>query len=1077
LSGTVRRAFPLLIILILLPAWAAPVSAHAELIRSVPAANGSVPAAPAQVELFFTEAVEPSFSTIEVLNTAGERVDNNDSRLDAADPTHLTVSLRSLPVGVYTVSWKVLSEVDGHVTSGAFPFAVGDVEAAALAEAAQAAQQVDVSTITVVARWLTYLAAAVLTGGSLFLWRIWQPTYETADEEAGKLALAELPWRKLAIIALSLLAFAQLLWLLAQAGQAADAALVAPWQPAVANLLFTTRFGVFWLARFVLLLLLMPLLTGWASRRINASQRNGLILLGAALLLLTISLGSHAAADREPLLPVAADWLHLLATSVWVGGLVYFAAGLWATRSLGAAWRTRLAARLLPRFTPLAMSSVGLLLLTGLYAAVLRLGSLNELTTTAYGLALLLKIILALVMVALGAVNFVALTGRLEEAVGGKGNGRLADRFRAIVSGEMILGVIVLLLAGVLTSLPPSRTIAGLAETAEADDLQMELLIAPGRVGLNTFRLRLTANDRPVDDAREVALRFTALSGDVPVSEATLTAEGNGEYSVQGGYLSLPRAWQVQAVVRREGAFDAFANFDFDLTAAAAEASPRTVAWNRPAGILLLLAGLVFLAALAGLRLNQRQYAAIGVLPALALFGLGLAVLLQPPAGDDPATAANPIPPNAVSLANGEAIYTEQCLPCHGATGKGDGPIGLTLNPPPADLSLHAVPGVHPDRQLFDWISQGFPGSVMPAFANRLDETERWHVVNYVRTLAQYADPAATAPAVPLPATATPTTAGEAQPTPAWGHLGLSGRLLFLSYDEQGAVRLSQLELASGVQSTIFEPSRRAYLVGFAVSPDNQQIVLSYSPPPAEGQPPAGYNSLYLMPLNGSTPPEHLAGDPVGEALFAPVWSADGEWLYYAVYRRLPDDTAVPFRYDVERLATAGGEREVIVESGFWPSLSADGARMAFLSFDPNSADNELQLASAEGGDTAPVLAPGTFPAVDAHFFSPDGEWLYFSAINELPPPEGLSWLDELFGTGTAEGHSVPSDWWRLPLAGGEPERLTFLGDTNLIADFSPDGRHIAFMGSSGLYVMEPDGSGLTQLTAVPPFGALQWIP
>jgi mono/diheme cytochrome c family protein len=75
-------------------------------------------------------------------------------------------------------------------------------------------------------------------------------------------------------------------------------------------------------------------------------------------------------------------------------------------------------------------------------------------------------------------------------------------------------------------------------------------------------------------------------------------------------------------------------------------------------------------------------------------------------------------------------------VPCHGPTGKGDGPVGLTLNPRPADLSLHAVPGVHTDGQLYLWITNGFEGSVMPAFKDVLTEDQRWHVVNYVRTLA-----------------------------------------------------------------------------------------------------------------------------------------------------------------------------------------------------------------------------------------------------------------------------------------------------------------------------------------------------
>ena len=76
------------------------------------------------------------------------------------------------------------------------------------------------------------------------------------------------------------------------------------------------------------------------------------------------------------------------------------------------------------------------------------------------------------------------------------------------------------------------------------------------------------------------------------------------------------------------------------------------------------------------------------------------------------------------------------CAPCHGTGGKGDGPAGLALNPRPADLTQHAIPGVHTDAQLFEWITNGFPGSRMPAFKAALSDTDRWNLVNFIRTLA-----------------------------------------------------------------------------------------------------------------------------------------------------------------------------------------------------------------------------------------------------------------------------------------------------------------------------------------------------
>jgi mono/diheme cytochrome c family protein len=119
----------------------------------------------------------------------------------------------------------------------------------------------------------------------------------------------------------------------------------------------------------------------------------------------------------------------------------------------------------------------------------------------------------------------------------------------------------------------------------------------------------------------------------------------------------------------------------------------------------------------------------------VALAVASVAVFYRP-APPEQVGLVNPVPPNAGSVAEGEQYYTTLCVPCHGETGKGDGPVGLTLNPRPADLSLHAVPGVHTDGKLFEWISDGYPGSVMPAFGQALTDEQRWHIVNYLRTLA-----------------------------------------------------------------------------------------------------------------------------------------------------------------------------------------------------------------------------------------------------------------------------------------------------------------------------------------------------
>jgi mono/diheme cytochrome c family protein len=299
------------------------------------------------------------------------------------------------------------------------------------------------------------------------------------------------------------------------------------------------------------------------------------------------------------------------------------------------------------------------------------------------------------------------------------------------------LGIAVFLSVAVLTTLPPAQSpgeSAALSGTQQVDDLEISIEVNPGRPGLNTFVATVSKDGQPFTDVREVVLQFTPTTADLPPGTAQLSGQGGGVYSISGGFLALPDAWQLQVAVRRTDAFDAFANFDFNVgtTAVAAQTFP----WYRVGGFFMVVAGLLFVFVLGTLIERRRSTIAFGAISALALTVVGIVAFVSPPIQDG-GYPINPIPPNADSVAVGEALYAENCFPCHGATGAGDGPVGRTLNPPPADLTLHTQPGVHPDGRLYNWISNGFQDSVMPAFSEKLTDEERWHLVNYIRTLAQ----------------------------------------------------------------------------------------------------------------------------------------------------------------------------------------------------------------------------------------------------------------------------------------------------------------------------------------------------
>jgi methionine-rich copper-binding protein CopC len=102
---------------------AAGATAHAFLDHANPLVGSTVRGSPGEVRLWFTEALEPAFSTLRVVDQGGAQVDQGNKAVDPADRTVLKVSLRPLSPGSYKVVWRVLS-VDTHTTEGSFSFSV-----------------------------------------------------------------------------------------------------------------------------------------------------------------------------------------------------------------------------------------------------------------------------------------------------------------------------------------------------------------------------------------------------------------------------------------------------------------------------------------------------------------------------------------------------------------------------------------------------------------------------------------------------------------------------------------------------------------------------------------------------------------------------------------------------------------------------------------------------------------------------------------------------------------------------------------------------------------------------------------
>ena len=740
---------------LLLPADTA--FAHANLARASPAPNSVLDEAPSRVAIWFTEPIEPSLSEIQVLDAQGSRVDDGDNLVDTNDPLAMSAGLTPVPEGTYTVAWKNVSTVDGHRVRGSFVFSVGQPITGSAMEAPS--EPLLQSPGEPFVRWVMLVSVLAMVGGLTFDLLVSRPVLLSRRAEPSVRRVgAALASRslKLMFLAVGLFIASSIVQLVLNAAAAHEVSFPGTLGSPLCSILADTEWGRLWLWRVGLSLAFLVTLAVLLlkSLRVSSEEETEEWAVGSRLLALgfgggilaTLSLTSHGAATtgiRSAAL--FSDYLHLAASAFWVGALFHFALGVpLVLRSLPPGQRRACLAGLAPRFSTVAALSVAVLMVTGIFGAWAQVTVAPALATP-YGLTLVVKVVLVAFLLAVGALNLLWVRPGLAGSVD---RGRWLKR---LVAGEAALGIVVLASVGVLTSLEPARQVAAREGIGVSDSLTFQdtaegaaitLEVEPGRVGPNTFTVSL--EDRlgnPIATASDVSLRIAYLDADLGEETAPAVSMGDGTYVMSQSMLSIAGAWQVELIVRRPDAFDTRTAFRFEALAVGAGGS-ASIAPSPETANLLLGAGLALLGVLfMGLALPlggwyTRTGAGVMV-PGIAGFLAGLVLLLntQLAQPDDQALLRNPFPPDPASLQSGGSVYERSCQTCHGSSGRGDGPGGAGLDPPPADLVVH-VP-LHPERDLFRFVHDGVPGTSMTPLGDRLTDEEIWHVINYIRTFEE----------------------------------------------------------------------------------------------------------------------------------------------------------------------------------------------------------------------------------------------------------------------------------------------------------------------------------------------------
>jgi copper transport protein len=608
----------LLLILCAGLAAASPAAAHSLIERSSPPANSALDVAPRQVSLWFNEPVDPAFSTATVTDAAGHRV--SDRAVVASDGRRMSVGLQQIDRGFYTVRWRVLSTVDGHTTGGAFAFTVGLGARPPESSGETSAPDRGLALM----RWIGFAAAVLLAGVMWFPTLVLRPGLRSAPDEAPRLGdAAALRLRRLAVIAaVAVLASAAVeavlrVTLLAEVsvGEALAGGLLT-------TMLWTTKPGWSALVRISMAaLVLLPLsprghilraaglfwfvlVTGVLALLGGPSGLSGsghlvlLVLVGAvyglAVIMMAIILPQVADFRMPDLAPVpvilgaltlggltinshawgsgalatAVDWIHLGAVAVWIGGLAALVVVAAGERGDD---RLRLTRALAPVMSRIAALSLAVLVVTGIYSAWLHVPGIGALGITEYGRYLLVKLVLILPLVALGAINRFVLIPRLAGAGAAPTAAPSSQQtILAVIGGEIGLGLAVLLVVALLTATPPARVslatstaaASALRYVGASQDVRLALTVSPAQPGPNQIEVTATRPDgQPVEGESRVLLRLINLDEDLAPSTLTLDEQGGGRYAAPGGVTIPAGWWEAEVVLRRRGRLDAVASF------------------------------------------------------------------------------------------------------------------------------------------------------------------------------------------------------------------------------------------------------------------------------------------------------------------------------------------------------------------------------------------------------------------------------------------------------------------------------------------------------------------------------------
>ena len=546
----------ILIILLVLSLTSIPfVSAHPFTDETVPNLSSNAPTGVSEVIVYFSEPVELNFSELKVLDNNGNQIDNKDTDY-YEDEKSLIVTTSPLEDGVYTVTTKVLSKVDGHLVPGAFLFAVGDV----VIDPKLLENQSSIDLIfypEAGARFPGIVGQTIVLGvviASLIIWGT--QNKQSIKEELEQVQIKHhRKFMSITGIGLMLIFISNILMIAVQTVRLETSPIEA----------IQTYFGTIWLARMIITIVLLGI---WFAldRKTDVTKKFQIPMLVAMLALISTSslIGHGAASGETPALIL--DYIHNLVAAVWIGGIFYFVFTLLPSLSkLKEENREKMSLALIPRFSIAFIISIGIVIITGPLLMWFLESDVGLITESVYGQLIILKIAIASVMVALGGF-FQFRVQKTAEKNFQSGKIDVHRKLRRSLKVDAALGVVLLGIVALLTNgtLPEGQfqdasaqeIIYGFKTIEFTDNAKFEIQITPFSSGVNTILVQVSDfNNNPIYDANAIKVKMANPSKNISPIEIPMeiTKEENDIPTEFQGEITFGFSgeWQLEVESQR----------------------------------------------------------------------------------------------------------------------------------------------------------------------------------------------------------------------------------------------------------------------------------------------------------------------------------------------------------------------------------------------------------------------------------------------------------------------------------------------------------------------------------------------